>query len=157
MSTGDPTNAHLRAEYFVTGAQARIAGDLARASQSHERWIRGPAGRRARPGAAAAPQVLDLVDQLDLRALMHDLVDLDHRGGAGEVELGEQVADEVEAEQIEAARCQPLGDGGDGLELARGRVEGADARALVEVGQARAGAGDPRDAAEDPPVHHQDP
>nr|WP_293258912.1 hypothetical protein [Nannocystis sp.] len=98
-----------------------------------------------------------IVDELLLGALVHDLVDLDQRGGAGEVDLGEQVADEVEAEEVEAARAEGVGDGGDGGELARGGIEGADARALMQVRQARAGAGDPGDAAEDAAVHDQDP
>ena len=74
--------------------------------------------------------------EVPLGAPLHDLVDLDQGGGAGEVDLGEQVADEVEAEEVEAAGGECVGDSGDGGELGRGGVEGPEAGALVEIGQA---------------------
>ena len=79
----------------------------------------------------APPHALELVDQLDIGADAVDAVDLDNCRRRSEVDLGEIITDEIEAEEVQTQRVELLRHSPARFELSRRRFESRRDRALV--------------------------
>ena len=104
-----------------------------------------------------APHPLELVDEIDVGADPVDLVDLNDGGRRGDVDLGEELTDEVEPEEVETHGVEVLGHHPAGVELFGRRVQGRSGRTLVQIGETRALRRNSQDRTEHSLIDGQDP